>query len=120
MMEQTNSAEGPFINNVGLFLNHFYQPTSLLCPFILYESCQKTIRQLSQICQAFISKVIRQLSNSYHKVVRPFSLKSKQLSGCHQAVVFEGSCREVVKKFSRSLQTDKLSDNYHKVVRPSS
>ena len=110
MMEQTNSAEGPSMNNVRPFLCHFYQPTFLLCPIIFKAvqngSCQEIIRQLSQICQACISKVIRQLSgscqtaitklsDSYHKVVRPSSQKSsgscqkntKHLSSNHMAVI---------------------------------
>ena len=87
------------------------------------ESSQGIIRQLSQICQAFISKVIRQLSESCQtaitKVIRRLSGKCqafvKQSSGCHQVVVFVGTCQEVVRKFSRSHQTV-----CQKVVRPPS
>ena len=158
MMEQTNSAEGPSINNVRPFLCHFYQPTFLLflrqcrmevvrksldschkfvrpssrklcrqfkmhytTPFSfdnttscqevvrqLSQSCLEVVRQLSQSCLAFITKVIKQLSGKFQAFV-------KLSSDCHQAVVFVGSCREVVRKFSRSHLTV-----CHKVVRPSS
>ena len=117
MMEQTNSAEVPSINNVRPFLSHFYQPTFLLCPIIFKAvqngSCQEIIRQLSQICQAFISKVIRQLSGSCQTAITKLSGLHHE---SHQAVVRKipdicqaiiwlsssscllGSCQNVFKK----------------------
>ena len=73
MMEQTNSTEDSFINNVRPFWSHFYLPTFLLFPIIFKivqkGSCYGIIRQLSQICQAFIAKVIRQLSRNHYSQV---------------------------------------------------